>query len=173
MFRATSGMLLIAALLASPALAQKRAVTGPSPLIGALERCRALSDAAQRLSCYDSAAGNLIAATQKGEVSVVDRGQLRQARQSLFGFGSIKIPFLNDNEQTEEITTTVRTARAIGNGKFRIVLADGNAVWETTESYVNFHDPEPGQTVVIKRGPLGSYLLRIDGQRGVKGRRVG
>ncbi|MFC7536071.1 hypothetical protein ACFQPG_01660 [Sphingomonas sp. GCM10030256] len=174
MFRATSALLLSVALLSAPALAKDRVPSAPSPLVGSLAACRGLGDSAQRLACFDKAAANLVAATQSGEVSVVDRGQVRQVRRSLFGFGSLKVPFLNDDDgESDEIKTTVRSARSIGGGKFRIVLADGNAVWETTESYVNFDDPEPGQEIVIKRGPLGSYLLRIDGQRGLKGRRVG
>ena len=146
-------------------------------MIGALSACRAVSDPAQRLACFDKASANLVAATTSGEVSIVDRGQLRQARRSLFGFGMPKLPFFSGDksadEDSDELKTTVRAARAIGNGKFRITVADGNAVWETTESYTNFDDPEPGQEVVIKRGPLGSYMLRIDGQRAVTGRRVG
>lgn len=177
MFRATSAALLAAALLAVPASAQNRASGQPSPLVGALEGCRGIADPAQRLNCYDKAAANLLAATRSGEVSVVDRGQLRQARKSLFGFGMPKLPFFSGDrsadDDSDELKTIVRSARSIGGGKFRITVADGNAVWETTESYTNFDDPEPGQEIVIRRGPLGSYMLRIDGQRGVKGRRVG
>lgn len=177
MFRATSAILLASALLITPASAKERAPAPPSPLVGALEACRSVADAAQRLACFDKAAANLLAATQSGEVSVVDRGQLRQARKSLFGFGMPKLPFFSGDrsadEASDEIKSTIRSARAIGNGKFRIVIADGDAVWETTESFTTFDDPEPGQEIVIKRGPLGSYMLKVDGQRGVKGRRVG
>ena len=34
-------------------------------------------------------------------------------------------------------------------------------------------DPRAGDKIVIKRGPLGSYLLRIGSNRAVKGKRVG
>ena len=165
---------LMAALIAFPAVSQARTPAAPSPLITALDGCRKLTDDRQRLACFDQAAASLVSATQAGDVSVVDRGQIREARRSLFGFGSLRVPFLSGNgdEDTGELKSTVRSARALGNGRFRIVIADGDATWETTESYATFDDPEPGQPIVIRRGSLGSYVLRVDNQRGVRGHRV-
>lgn len=177
MFRATSALLLGLTIVPASAFARDRTPPAPSPLISALDGCRKLTDAAGRLACFDRAAGSLVDATRSGEVSIVDRGQLREARRSLFGFSMPRLPFFGGDssadEAADEITSTVRSARPIGNGKFRIVIADGDAVWEMTETYSTFDDPEPGQTIVIKRGSLGSYMLRVDNQRGVKGRRVG
>ena len=50
-------------------------------------------------------------------------------------------------------------------------LEDG-AIWQTNESWLGLSDPKPGQKIVIKRGTLGNYFLRINGQRGIRGRRV-
>ena len=38
---------------------------------------------------------------------------------------------------------------------------------------LGLREPRRGDTVVIKRGSLGSYLMKIDGQRGLKAKRVG
>lgn len=147
------------------------------PLIGALESCQKIADATQRLGCFDRASAALTNATRGGDVVVVDRGEVRAARRSLFGFAVPKLPFFSSDSSADEasdtLDTTIRSARAIGYGRYRFVVADGNAEWEITESFANFNEPRSGEKVQIKRGALGSYFIRIDGQRGVKGKRVG
>ena len=51
-----------------------------SPLVDALQACQAIADPAQRLACYDKQAGALLAATNKGDIAVVDKGEVRKAR---------------------------------------------------------------------------------------------
>ena len=63
--------------------------------------------------------------------------------------------------------------QALSNGYYRVVIADNNATWETSDSSISFDPPKKGQKITIIRGPLGSYFLRINGQVGVRGRRVG
>ena len=148
-----------------------------SPLVAALEACRAITDPTERLACYDKEAGALLTATQTGAVAVVDKSEVRKARKSLFGFAMPKIPFFSGDDSADEVSdtleSTVKQANGIGYGKFRITIAEGDAVWETTESYATMRDPRAGDKISIKRGPLGSYMLRIGKNRGVKGRRVG
>lgn len=162
---------------AAPAIGQKKSSRPPSPLITAIGQCRAIADSTARLACYDGASAKLVSATTSGEVTVVDRSELRQARRSLFGFNMPKLPFFGGDTSAESDTSTLETtiteARAMGNGgRFLIRLAEGEAWWEVTETYVNFDPPRRGSKIVIKRGPMGSYFLRIDGQRGVRGKRV-
>jgi len=162
-------------LLAGPALAKDP--PKQSPLVGALAACRAMTDPTQRLACYDKEAGALLTATQSGDVSVVDRADVRKARKSLFGFSMPNLPFFSGDDSASEVSdtleSTITQASGIGYGKFRVTIAEGNAVWETTETYGTMRDPHPGDKISIKRGPLGSYMLRIGKNRGVKGRRVG
>jgi hypothetical protein len=96
----------------------------------------------------------------------------------LFGFAMPNLPFFSGDKSADEVSdtleSTVSKASGIGYGKFRITIAEGNAVWETTETYSTMREPRPGDKVSIKRGPLGSYVLRIGtNNRGVKGKRVG
>jgi hypothetical protein len=167
--------IVVIALLAGPALAKDP--PKQSPLIGALEACRAIADPTQRLACYDKEAGALLTAAQTGEVAVVDKAEARRARKSLFGFAMPNLPFFSGDESAGEVSdtleSTVTKANGIGYGKFRITIAEGNAVWETTETYATMREPRSGDKISIKRGPLGSYMLRIGKNRGVKGRRVG
>jgi hypothetical protein len=164
-----------AALVATPVAA--KAPRPISPYVNALDQCRQIADSTQRLACYDRTAGQLVAASRSGEINVVDRGQMREARRSLFGFSMPKLPFFAGDESVgdtpDKIDTTIKAAGDIGYGRYRIILTEGNAVWETTESSMSLHEPRAGQKISISRGPMGSYFLHIDGQRGVKGRRVG
>lgn len=169
------GAIAALAALSVPAIAKDP--PKPSPLVGQLQACRAIADPAERLACYDKQAGALLDATSKGDVAIVDKSEVRQARKSLFGFAMPKIPFFSGDDSADAVSdtleSTVKSASGIGYGKYRVVIAEGNAVWETTESYGTMRDPRAGDKIVIKRGPLGSYLLRIGSNRGVKGKRVG
>ena len=174
---AGSGRLMIAALVAaSPAMAKDKPAP-PSPLVSAIDRCRQVADPTQRLACYDSAAGALVQATNAGTVAVVDQNEIRKARHSLFGFTLPRIPFFSGDSTADEaqrqLDSTITSVRALNNGYYRVVIADNGAVWETPDSSVSFDAPRPGQKITIVRGPLGSYFLRINGQVGVRGRRVG
>jgi len=173
-------LLPVVSLLAIAALSAAAVAKDPpkaSPLVGSLQACRAISDPTQRLACYDKEAGALLDATQKGEVAVVDKSEVRQARKSLFGFSVPKIPFFSGDDTADAVSdtleSTITSASGIGYGKFRMVIAEGNAVWETTESYSTMHEPRAGDKIVIKRGTLGGYLLKIGSNRGLKGKRVG
>jgi len=161
--------------LAATGATAAKAPPAISPYVNALEQCRQINDSAQRLACYDKAGPALVTASRNGEVNVVDRGQLRQARRSLFGFSMPKLPFFSGDQSVsdtpDQIETTIKSASDLGYGKYRIKVTEGDAVWETTEE--SFLEPKAGQKIIIRRGPLGSYFLRINGNAGIKGRRVG
>jgi hypothetical protein len=146
-----------------------------SPLVNELERCRQIADPAKRVACYDAASGALVQATNSGQVSVVDRKELRRARRSLFGFSLPHLPWFSGDPSIDDadrrLDSTIKSVDIV-NGRFRIVLAD-NAIWETTEDRLNYFAPAAGQKITILRGPLGSYFLRINGQIGLRGKRVG
>lgn len=168
--------IVVIALLAGPALAKDP--PKQSPLVGALETCRAIADPAQRLACYDKEAAALVTAAQTGEVAVVDKAEARRARKSLFGFAMPNLPFFSGDKSQDEVSdtleTTITRASGLGYGKFRITIAEGGAVWETTETFSTMREPKAGDKISIKRGTLGSYVLRIGtNNRGVKGKRVG
>ena len=166
-----------ALLATTPAIAKDKDKPAPSPLVTAIDRCRQVTDPAQRLACYDKAAGALVQAANTGAVAVVDQVEIRKARRSLFGFTLPKIPFFSGDSTSDEaqrqLDSTITSVRALNNGYYRVVIADNNAVWETSDAGISFDPPRPGQKITILRGPLGSYFLRINGQLGVRGRRVG
>jgi hypothetical protein len=170
-----SFILVIAALGANAAGAKDKPPA--SPLVSAIDRCRQMTDPTQRLACYDAAANALVQAANSGTIAVVDQNEIRKARHSLFGFTLPKIPFFAGDTTADEVQrqldTTITSVQQLTNGYYRMVIADDNAVWETTETNISFDAPRPRQKITILRGPLGSYFLRINGQVGVRGRRVG
>jgi hypothetical protein len=164
---------VIALGLAGPAYAADE----PPAAIKALSQCRTIADNAQRLACYDREAGALVQSVERNETVVLDKQEVRKTKRSLFGFSLPKLPFFGgdkdpDKEEPEftQIETPLKTVRNIGYGKFRFTIDDG-AQWETTEGINAF--PKPGEKVVIKKGLMGSYFIRFEGSRSVKGRRVG
>jgi hypothetical protein len=170
-------LVLIAALMTVAVAAAAKEKPAPSPLVSAIDRCRQIADPMQRLACYDAAAGALVQATNSGAVAVVDENEVKKVRHSLFGFSLPKIPFFSGdttaNEAQDKIDSTITKVTALNNGYYQLVIADNNAVWVTTDDSVSFYPPKPGQKIEIIRGALGNYFLRINGQVGVRGKRVG
>lgn len=172
---AAAGVLIAA--LSAPQLAAAPART-PAPdrakELQQLIECRKLTDAAQRLACYDQAAAVLDQAEAKGDIVVVNREQARKVRRQAFGFTLPSISLFERGEKAEDIASTVDkivSARRLPPGKWEIKLETGGT-WiqiDTTEIPL---DPKPGQTVKINRASLGSYMMQVGNQRAVKVHRV-
>jgi len=146
-------------------------------LFEALVRCRAVAEDAARLQCFDSAAAALEQAAERREVVVVDRAQVRESRRRLFGLALPRLPIFgggDDDEQEEEeinrVEGVVASASQNGNGQWIVRLQDG-ALWVQTDNRPLALRPRPGQPVVIERGALGSFMMRVNGQPGVRARR--
>lgn len=171
------GVILLAWATASAAQrAPAPAAPTPARHLNALDACRVITADTARLACFDREAAALLTASRSGELSVVDRADMRTARRSLFGFALPKLPFFAGDKSGDEVpdtlASTVVAAQGIGNDLYRIRIAAGDAIWETTDSRLNLSAPRPGEKIVIRKGALGSYFVRINGQTGVKGRRI-
>lgn len=134
--------------------------------------CRAVADSAERLACYDKAAAALDAAEAKGDVVVVDRGQMREARKAAFGFNFQMPSFMTQGEKEEELTrleTTIASSRLNANGKWVVKLADG-ATWTQIDTEKVRKLPA-GAPVTIKAASLGSYMLSVKGYGSFRAKR--
>jgi hypothetical protein len=174
--RALAAGVLIASLSASaPPLA---AATAPDQArakeLQQLIDCKKIADPTQRLACYDQAASVLDQAEAKGDIVVVNREQARKVRRQAFGFTLPSMSLFSRGEKPEEIATAegkIASARRLVTGRWEFKLEDG-ATWvqiDTTEIPL---DPKPGQAVKIRKASLGSYLMTVGNQRGVKVHRV-
>lgn len=162
---------------AATTTAPPRVEISGSQLVKAVQNCQSIRENDARLVCYDRAAAALVSATASGDVTIVDRGQVRQVRRSLFGFSIGRLPFFSGSKNVEadaepkELQSTLGSFQPIGNGFFRFTLADPQSTWESIEPSDVF-EPKRGSTVKISHGALGSYWADISGQPSVKVRRV-
>jgi hypothetical protein len=143
-------------------------------LFEALVRCRALTDSAARLQCFDEAAAALDQAAQRRDIVVVDRGQVRESRRRLFGLALPRLPIFGGDDDSrpdpEEITQlegTVARASQDGYGHWVVRLQD-NSLWVQVDDNRLALGPRPGQPVLIRRAALGSFVMRVNGQPGIR-----
>lgn len=170
-----SAIAALAAFAAAPAAAQDSAV--PAPL-APLKACQGETDPAARLACFDRVAAEMLAASEAGDLRVVDREEIKKTRRGLFGFNLPDFGIFgrddDDEDEAEEegfdvLNTTIASVSGNHAVGYIITTAEG-AVWKTDESPTM--SPKTGQPIEIRNAALTSYSLRINGQRGVKGRRI-
>lgn len=154
--------------LASPALAQD-----DSPgYLDRLATCRSIEEPDARLACYDREVGAVVAASEEGEVRLVDREEVRQTKRKLFGFTIPKGLFgSDDKEEMDLLETTITRVAPYGRSGYLITTEEGS-VWQISNPPMRFNPPKSGQAVVFKRAALGSFFIRVNGQLGVKGVRI-
>lgn len=161
------------------ALAQSSSQTPPArpESFEALVRCRAIAEDAARLACFDTAAAALQAAQERRDVVVVDRQQVREGRRRLFGLALPRIPIFGggdddepDADRVDTVEGVVASASQDGLGHWVVALQDG-AVWVQVDNRPLALRPRPGQRVVINRGALGSFMMRVNNQPGLRVRR--
>ena len=173
-------LMMLAVLFAAPLAEAKedRATVQKLPdMYQAMVDCRAIADSAARLACFDQFVGALAESQASGEVVITDKAAIREVRRGLFGFN---MPNLNifggrgGNDKSDEldrIETTVAQVRQTGSGAIKLVFAE-NGTWEQTDGRVLAFSPKLGNKILITKGAMGSYFVRVDGQPGIKMRRV-
>ena len=146
-------------------------------LFQALVRCRAITEDMARLQCFDAASAALAQAAERRELVVVSREQVRESRRRLFGLALPRLPIFGggddgrpDEEEIDHIESTVASASQDGYGHWAVRLADGS-LWVQTDNNMLALRPRPGQTVVVQRAALGSYMMRVNRQPGIRVRR--
>jgi hypothetical protein len=170
--------LLLAAILAilpvSAATGQESGDAPRPPLFDALVRCRAITEDAARLRCFDDAAAALEAAAERRDVVVVDRGQVRESRRRLFGLPLPRLPIFgggdHEDEEISSIESNIVSAHQIEYGRWVVRLEDGST-WVQTDNNLIAGRPRSGQPVRVNRASLGTFMMRVNGQPGVRVRR--
>ena len=175
----TGAALALSALIAGGAEGQAPVRDGAGAgdrVLQSFARCRAVTAPDARLACFDAAASALETAVRSKDVQIVDRQDVRTARRSLFGFTLPRIDLFGGRSEADakdafqELNTTVASARTVANNRVELRLAEGDALWVTTDPLA--FAPRAGTKVRIRKGALGNYFINLDGERSVRGTRL-
>lgn len=144
------------------------------PVLGGLSACVDVGDLGQRAACYDAALAALTSAVRSGEVVIVQRKEAQAAQRSAFGLNLPALAIFDrsgkDAAPLESVTGEAKRAYRDQFDKWVVVLTDG-AVWRQIDSEAISPAPRAGSRVEIRKASLGSYFMKIDGQRGVRAKR--
>jgi hypothetical protein len=155
--------------VAAPA-AGSPATPGRAPAVQAVLECRKIEDSGQRLACFDKAVATMEQAEATGDLVTIDREQRRAARHQAFGLPLPTLSFLDRGEKPEEvdrILARINSASQDPYGKWTLHLDDG-AVWRQIDDKEIDRPPHAGSAAEIRRGVLGSFTMKIDGQFPIK-----
>lgn len=139
----------------------------------ALIKCRGIADERARLQCFDAAAAALEQASERHDLVIVDKKQMRETRRTLFG---LEIPRLklfggsDEGDEVKSIESTVSTAYQNENGQWVVRLEDGST-WVQTDHNSIAITPRKGTKVVVAKAALGSYMMRIGKEPGLRAKR--
>lgn len=124
---------------------------GTSDTLKEVSRCSGITDAGERLRCYDEAA-------PRAKAALLPNPQ---------EFGKPAPP--SAPAEVAQLTAGVRAFSKTAHGRAVFVLDNGQTWRQLDADDVVVQDPDPGQTlnVTISRGLFGSYNLAIGGRNGV------
>jgi hypothetical protein len=154
--------------------AASKAEQSRTAVLQAVMDCRAIGDQTARLACFDTAVGKMVQAEKSGDIVVVDRQQVREAKRAAFG---LEIPHFtlfdrgDKPEQIDRISGVAESAYVNAAGKWVVVLEDG-AKWVQIDSETPYSDPHKGSKVDIRKASLGSYLMNIDSHTALRVQRI-
>jgi len=174
----TSKLLVVGSIVAVAVAARSDARstpnTGTPQSVQQLIACRTMTDSAQRLACYDRQADALSNAIAKKEVVVIDKARATAAKKSLFGFS---IPnfggiFGGNEDEVKEISSTATRVSQDAYGAYVVTLADGSTWYQQDDAPLGL-GPEKGDKITVRRGSFGALFLSVNGQPGIRVKRIG
>ena len=168
-----SNFLWMAALTATPLSAADKPAHSRAPAFQRLVDCRSVKDSAERLACFDREVAALDTAERTSEIVVVDKEQVRKTKRGLFGLSLPNIKLFGDNDNSEEVAQIESRIASASEGVdgWTIRLEDGT-VWRQTGTDPFYRTPKAGLAAIVKRGALGSFVIRVGGSPGVKVKRI-
>lgn len=168
-------ILLAGAVLALAAPGAQAQDAQRADALESLAACRTQTDPAQRLACYDAAAAALDEAERAGDLVVLDRDQMRETRRGLFGFAMPSLDIFNrggesvEEEEIDNVSYVVRTAREARDDEWVFTMEDGS-VWRQIDGRM-WGRPRAGQTAVVRRAALGSFMMNVGDAPAIRVRR--
>ena len=166
-------ILATAIALAATPIAAEAQETGRAAALERLAACRTQSEPTARLACYDAAASEMDAAERSGQLVVMDRAQVQEVRRGLFGFSVPSLSLFGDDggeeAQIDSITVTITGLREVQRELWVFTMSDGST-WRQADAWRG-RTPREGETAVIRRGAIGSFLMSIESRPAVRVRR--
>ncbi|MFM2236445.1 MAG: hypothetical protein RL209_479, partial [Pseudomonadota bacterium] len=128
--------LMLAAICTPSAYAAEREDVRPKVYTD-IVACRSVTDAAERLQCFDAATKALETATTNRQVVMLDQGDVQKTKKSLFGFALPNIRFFGENAEDQanefkEIEGELANVQALPYGMYQFTIEDAG-IWQTTE----------------------------------------
>lgn len=167
---ATIGLSVLA--LTPMAGAKDKEPEAPPKIYGDLQSCRAIADEKARLACFDTVSAQISQQVESKELVLLDRAAVKNTQKSLFGFSIPDVDFLKDEEGKYEFSKLETTVKSVSNEGYRKVqfrIAEGS-LWRTTEA--SDIELKPGQKIVLSKGSLGGYFVKVGSARSVRAQRV-
>lgn len=156
------------AVLPASAWAATAAQKEAAAVVQAVTACRAVTDSAARLACYDTAAADLGKAQAPGGAvdTALKAPTAEEARLSDIG----KRPAKPAAPPKGEVFT-VESAEIGRDGRLVVTLA-GAGVWKQTgDDEVAASWPKPGTRAKLRKAMAG-YFLMLQGQKAIRAQRV-
>jgi hypothetical protein len=148
--------------------------TQRAALLGKAVDCLSVKEAAERLACLERSVRALDEAERGRQIVVVDKPQVEADKRARFGLPQASKPILapvkSEQADLKEVAGSIRTADRDRFQKWVFTLEDGSK-WQQTDDADLGRWPKAGSAVLIRRAALGSYLMKVDGQRWLKVRR--
>ncbi len=173
----------VALLAAGAALVMTAAGAGESwaqqSLTDRLYACTDLTDEKARLACFDAAVGELKQAQRAGEVAVMSRAEVQQAEKDSFGLDPLTqaramtgvASASSPAADLDVVKVTITSAEKRANGTYRFTLDNGQ-VWDQIDTGGPRSLPRGAIEGEIRRGALGSFLLKAGNRSVVRVKRV-
>lgn len=164
----------------APLVAQEQKAPATPEVFSKVLDCRALTDTAARLACFDQTVAAMASAQEAEQLVVVDKAEIREARRGLFGFKLPKIRLFgggdDDSEEASFMEPRIDSLDAkvtgvSGDSGSWVLTLDTGARWQQIDGeYIN--RPAIGADLSIKRGQLGGYTAKAGTGRAFKVRRL-
>jgi hypothetical protein len=162
------------------AIAASGAAAAQGTTLDRVYACTSITKTDDRLACFDAAVADFKQAQTTGDVQVVTREQAVQAEKQAFGLRAPEAVVAAKTtagvappapEVIETVKVQLTAAVKRGDGKYRFTMSDGQ-VWEQIDTDTVSGVRKLPLPAEIKTAALGSFMMKIDGGRAIRVRRV-
>lgn len=170
---ALNAVLVAAVALVMP-LGSATAQEADGVILAILRECARIADMPARVACYDRNIGVDVA--QGTAANGAGSPSTDAAKPTGFGANQLRRPATaraaRPDSAATSVTATVTAATQRTPGVWLLTLDDGSQ-WEFVDAVPqSFDPPRTGQAATISAAAMGSYIVRLQGQQGVRIRRV-